>query len=171
MSDNSQTPAASGIRMRAAEIAVAVFTFTLGAIIVFDSYRLGSSWASDGPQPGYFPFYIGLIICAGSLVNLALAVIEKPQGPVLFVEWGRLKQIMMMLVPATLFVGMIPLIGIYVATPLYLAGFMIWIGRYAWWKGVAVGLGVSVFFFVMFEVWFKVPLPKGVYNLLGWTGY
>ena len=39
---------------------------------------------------------------------------------------------------------------------------MRWLGKYAWWK---IGAGVRrqrcVVFFLMFEIWFKVPLPKG----------
>jgi hypothetical protein len=171
MSEDPKPPVASGIPSRTAEISVALFTLFLGALVAFDSYRLGAGWAFDGPQPGYFPFYIGLIVCFGSLVNLALAITEKLPQPTLFVEWARLKQVMAMLMPAALFVVAIPLIGIYVAATVYLAAFMIWIGRYAWYKGVAVGLGVSVFFFLMFEVWFKVPLPRGAYNALRWIGY
>ncbi len=171
MSENPKPPGASGLSTRAAEIFIALFTLALGGVVAFDSYRLGAGWAFDGPQPGYFPFYIGLIVCCGSLVNLAGAIVEKFPQPALFVEWARLRQVMAMLAPAALFVAAIPLIGIYVSSTLYLAGFMIWLGRYAWYKGVGVGLGVSVFFFLMFEVWFKVPLPKGAYNALRLIGY
>ena len=59
--------------MRAVEVAVAVFVFAVGAVVVYDSYRLGSKWGSDGPQSGYFPFYIGLLICISSAVNLGNA--------------------------------------------------------------------------------------------------
>jgi putative tricarboxylic transport membrane protein len=37
-----------------------------------------------------------------------------------------------------------------------------------WAKTAAVALGVSVVFFLLFEVWFKVPLPKG--PLESWLG-
>ena len=39
-------------------------------VVVYDSYRLGAKWGSDGPQSGYFPFYIGLLICFSSLVTV-----------------------------------------------------------------------------------------------------
>ena len=42
---------------------------------MIDSYRLGASWGSDGPQSGYFPFYIGLLICLSSVVTLAQVLI------------------------------------------------------------------------------------------------
>ena len=64
--------------------------------------------------------------------------------------------------------GLIGWSGIYVASALYIGFFMRWLGRYPWWKVAAVSIGNSVAFFLIFEVWFKVPLPKGpLENLLG----
>jgi putative tricarboxylic transport membrane protein len=59
------------------------------------------------------------------------------------------------------YVALINWLGIYVASTLYIALFMWWLGKYSWIKYVSVSVGVSVAFFLMFEVWFKVPLPKG----------
>ena len=45
---------------------------------------------------------------------------------------------------------------------------MRWLGKYAWWKIVVVSLGTMVAFYLMFEIWFQVPLPKGpLESLLG----
>ena len=45
---------------------------------------------------------------------------------------------------------------------------MRWLGKYAWWKTAAVSVGNSVVFYLIFEVWFRIPLPKGpLENLLG----
>jgi hypothetical protein len=48
---------------------------------------------------------------------------------------------------------------------------MVWLGGYSWWKSVVVGFVINALFFLMFEVWFKVPLFKGVLNPLGFLGY
>ena len=47
---------------------------------------------------------------------------------------------------------------------------MRWLGKYAWWKLAAVSIGNSVFFFVIFEIWFKIPLPKGPLEELAGAG-
>ena len=39
------------------------------------------------------------------------------------------------------------------------------------WGSVVVGFGVNALFFVMFEVWFKVPLFKGEWHPLSFLGY
>ena len=155
-------------RQKSAEMAVAAFIFLLGAIVIYDSARLGARWGDDGPQAGYFPFYIGLILCASSAVNLALALLNRRDQDRTFVELGQLKLVLTVLIPSAIYVGLIGWTGIYVASAVYVAFFMRRLGKYPWWKVAAVSIGNSVAFFLIFEIWFKVPLPKGpVEALLG----
>ncbi len=155
-------------RQKSAEMAVAAFIFLLGAIVIYDSARLGARWGDDGPQAGYFPFYIGLILCASSAVNLALALLNRRDRDRTFVEVGQLKLVLTVLIPSAIYVGLIGWTGIYVASAVYVAFFMRRLGKYPWWKVAAVSIGNSVAFFLIFEIWFKVPLPKGpVEALLG----
>ena len=156
---------------RTLEIAVALILFLLGAIVVYDSYRLGSKWGSDGPQSGYFPFYIGLLICVASAVTLAKAMRDRSLADAPFVYRDQFRRVLTVLVPAAIYVLLVKFLGMYVASAIYIAFFMIWLGRYSWWKGVAVGVVINAIFFVLFEVWFKVPLFKGVFNPLGFLGY
>ena len=158
----------AGIRQKSAEIAVAALFFVLGSIVVFDSARLGARWAEDGPQAGYFPFYVGLIVCLSAVVNLVLALLNRKDGDRIFVEAGQLKLVLAVLVPTAIYVALVGWTGIYVASALFIAFFMRWLGKYPWWKVAAVSIGNSVAFFLIFEVWFKVPLPKGpLETLLG----
>lgn len=171
MSDKHET-AGRGISMRTAEIVVAVLVLVLGSVVVYDSLRLGAKWAEDGPEAGYFPFYIGALICIGGGVTLIRAVLGKGlKKDALFVEFEVLKPVLSVLLPAAVFVFGIQMIGIYVASALYIAVFMVWLGKYSWIRGALVGCGVSVVMFMTFEVWFKVPLFKGEFNPLSFIGY
>ncbi len=160
----------AGISVKTMEIVIALVFLGIGAMVVYDSNRLGFRWASDGPEAGYFPFYIGTFICVSSLVTLAQAVFGKKRSGV-FVEWAPLRQVFSVLVPAGFFVLGIQMIGIYVAAAAYIAVFMVWLGKYGWLKSIVLGLAVSVVMFMMFEVWFKVPLFKGEFNPLNFLGY
>src|SRR5438034_4552016 len=111
-------------RQKSAEMAVAAFIFLLGAIVIYDSARLGARWGDDGPQAGYFPFYIGLILCASSAVNLALALLNRRDRDRTFVEVGQLKLVLTVLIPSAIYVGLIGWTGIYVASAVYVAFFM-----------------------------------------------
>ena len=146
---------------KTAEIAVALIFLLTGAIVMYDSQRLGARWGFDGPQAGYFPFYIALIMSLASAVNLFFAAFGKAFKDKAFVEVGQLSLVMKVLVPASIYVGAIIWIGIYVASTIFIAFFMRWLGKYPWWKVAAVSVGTSVVFFLIFETWFKVPLPKG----------
>ena len=161
-----------GISSRAVEIAVALLTLAFGALVAYTSYLLGSTWGEYGPGAGYFPFYIGSLICVGSIVTLIQAATARhPAGKRIFVEWDALRRVFAVLVPAAIFVAGVYLVGIYVSALFYIAAFMIWIGKYPWYKGFAVGFGVTFALFLMFEVWFLVLLPKGAYNVLRFVGY
>jgi len=154
--------------VKSAEIGLALFFLVLGGIVIYDSVRLGAKWGDDGPQTGYFPFYIGLLIVLASVANLVAALAIRPEAERSFVEVGQLKLVLAVLVPTAIYVALIGWLGIYVASAVFIAFFMRWLGKYPWWKAAAVSIGNSVVFFVIFEVWFKIPLPKGpLENLLG----
>jgi hypothetical protein len=148
-------------RHKSAEIVVSALFLLAGALVMYDSVRLGASWGDDGPQPGYFPFYVGLIIVIAALVNLARGVMIRPEKNKPFVLAGQLKMVLTVLVPTALYAAAIIWIGIYAASILFIGFFMRWLGKYAWWKVAAVSVGVMVAFYFIFEIWFKVPLPKG----------
>jgi hypothetical protein len=62
-------------------------------------------------------------------------------------------------------------VGVYVASAIYISLFMIVLGKYPKPKSVMLGIAVGAFFFVLFEVWFKVPLYKGSLDPLSFLGY
>jgi len=167
----TEEKASPGVRTRAVEIAVAALTLALGLLIGYESVQLGARWGEDGPQAGYFPFYISLIVCVCSILNLIGAVRMRSSAEAsVFAEWDALRRVFAVLVPIALFIAGIYIVGIYVSTVIYIAVFMRWIGRYPWYRGFAVGFGVSFTLYMLFEVWFLVLLPKGAYNALEWVG-
>ena len=175
MAEKEQTSAkAGGIGQRTVQIVVALVLLAIGLVVVYDSRRLGASWGSDGPEAGYFPFYIGLLICISSAVTLAESLFGKTgkrEAQQIFVEWQALRQVLSVLLPALVYVLGIQLIGLYVASAIYIAGFMVWLGRYGWIRSALVGIGVAAAAFMTFEVWFQVPLYKGAFNPLSFLGY
>src|SRR5678815_3902837 len=116
MDHDKDSTTGAGISMRATELVVAALLFVAGAVVVYDSYRLGSRWGSDGPQSGYFPFYIGVLICIASVVNLGHALfIPDAQGEP-FVRWGPFKLVLTVLIPAAAYILGVKYLGLYVAS-------------------------------------------------------
>ena len=164
--------ASGGISTRTMEIVVAVILFGIGSLVVYDSNRLGSSWGGDGPEAGYFPFYIGLIICISSAVIFAQGLFGRvSRSDAVFVEPQALRQVLSVLLPAIAYIGAIQAIGLYVASAIYIAAFMIWLGKYHWIKSALLGIAIAAVAFATFEVWFQVPLYKGAFDPLSFLGY
>ena len=151
----------SGLTDNRAEAIVAIGISFIGVAMMVDGSRVGSGWAFDGPMAGYFPFRTGAIICIASLVVFLRAVSGKHRKDKIFVTWERFKLVLKVLVPAVLYVLIIQLVGIYVASAVFIAAFMRMNDRFSWLKITLINVCVSVSLFLMFEVWFLVPLPKG----------
>ncbi len=157
----------SAVSTKAVDIAVAIIFLVLGSLVIFDSVRLGFRWGPDGPEAGYFPFYIGLFMCIASVINAFRAFKGKDISETSFVSIPALKMVMQVLIPTCLYVlviggiGPIPGLGIYVSSVIFIALFMVLLGKYSWLKSITVGIGVMITFYLMFEVFLKVPLPKG----------
>ena len=150
---------------------VAAILFALGVVVVIEARRLGAGWSSDGPGAGYFPFYIGLIICVSSLGILYQALGSKARDTDTFVDRVQLVRVLSVLIPAAIYVLAVQFLGLYVASAIYIILFMIILGKYPPLKSVLVGVVVNAVFFLMFEVWFKVPLFKGSLDPLRFLGY
>lgn len=159
------------VATRTIELVVAALIFILGAVVVQGSRALGSGWTSDGPGAGYFPFFIGLILCIAALGVAFQAVLNKDNKGDVFVDRTQLKQVLAVFLPALVYVGAVQFLGLYVASAIYIALFMIILGKFSPIKSVTTALSVTVVFFLMFEVWFKVPLFKGKLDPLSFLGY
>ncbi len=131
-----------------------------GVIAIYGAWRVGISWGAEGPRAGFFPFYVGLLVVIASVVNIASVLRTQPDNK-LFAEWPQLRQVGAVVVPATIYVLVIPYIGIYVSSALMIAVFMKWFGKYSWQKLIPIAVLVPIALYFTFEKWFLVPLPKG----------
>jgi len=153
------------------DAAVAAVLFVLGVVVVVEARRLGAGWTSDGPGSGYFPFYIGVILCISALGIIAQSLLPGSRDLRVFVDREQMTRVLQVLLPATAYVLVVWGLGLYVASALYIALFMVLLGKYLVWKSVVLALAVNAVFFVMFEIWFKVPLYKGALDPLRFLGY
>ena len=144
---------------RTLEIVTAVFFLLLGSVVMWDSLRIGAGWASDGPQSGYFPFYVGLLMNIASAINLVLALRSSREIP--FVSRTELRLVLAIFIPSVVYVGVMQWLGLYVASAIFIMVFMRWQGKFGLLQSGLTGLGVAICLFGMFELWFKVPLIKG----------
>ncbi|HYV65421.1 MAG TPA: tripartite tricarboxylate transporter TctB family protein [Myxococcales bacterium] len=153
--------------MRAADIATASFLMLLGTLVLVEAIRLGFRWGPDGPQSGFFPFWLAVVVILHSAAILVQAVRKKSTEP--FATRDQLRMVLTVAWPAAAMVLLTHFIGLYVAAALYLAFYMRLVGRHSWVATVGLSLAIPLATFVVFEKWFLVPLPKG--PLEAWLGY
>ena len=160
-----------GVPTYLVEAVVAAVLLIMGAVVVYESRKLGAGWTSDGPGAGYFPFYIGLILCISGIGVLVQSVFGKGRDTGVFVDSEQLRRVLSVLLPALVYVLATVFVGIYVASAIYIALFMIVLGKYPPLKSIVIALLINAVLFFMFEVWFKVPLFKGSFDPLSFLGY
>ncbi len=160
MSKTMKHSGGAGPSHRMMEIAVASVMGLFGLIAVIGALRVGRGWGAEGPQAGFFPFYVGSIVVIASAVNIWHVLRSEVDGKP-FSEWSQLQQVAAVVVPTAVYVAIIPHLGIYVSSAFLIGAFMMWFGRYAWHLSIAIAVAVPIGIYFMFEKWFLVPLPKG----------
>lgn len=153
--------------MRAAEVITASVIGLFGALVLFDATRLGMGWGSDGPKSGFFPFWLALIMLVACLIIVAQALRQDNAKP--FVDRATVKPVLQVLWPAVAAVALMQWTGLYLASAVYMAFYMRWVGRHTWVAVVSIALALPILTFLVFEKWFLVPMPKG--PLEAWLGY
>jgi hypothetical protein len=164
----AESAPARGVTMRTMEIATSLAFAFAGAVAIWDSARLGAGWGADGPQSGYFPFWIGLLLVLASAANLVPVARAAQRGEdagggtaPMFLTWEQARTVATVFVPTTIYVAAIPFTGIYVASAVLVAWFMVRLGGFALLRAIPAGIATALVTFVVFEIWFLVALPKG----------
>ena len=153
------SPAVTNIRR--VEIVTLLLVLALAMLLAWDNRRTGMGWDATGPQAGYFPFYLSVILAGACLWGLAKEFLTRRQTSESFVTRDQLRRVLQVFVPTLLFCLAMQWLGLYVASFLLIAGFMALVGRIAVWKSLLTGFLFSVGMFLTFQIAFDVIMPKG----------
>ncbi len=146
---------------RTVEVATYVVLLALALILGFDNWRSGAGWAKDGPQSGYLPFYLCVILAGACLFGLGVAFRHRTAAATTFVTRDQLRRVMQVFVPTLVFCALMQWLGLYVASFVLIAGFMRIVGRIALWKSLLTAFVFTLIMFATFDVAFDVIMPKG----------
>ncbi len=146
---------------RTVEMLVSLLLLALAMLLGYDNWRTGIAWDSTGPQAGYFPFYLSMILAAASLYGLGAAFFSRGEALEIFVTRAQARRVMAVFLPTLLFCLVTQFLGLYVASFLLIAGFMRGLGKIALWKSLLTALAFTAAMFVTFDIAFDVIMPKG----------
>jgi putative tricarboxylic transport membrane protein len=149
------------VKSRSVDIVVLLLLLALACLLGWDSARVGRSWGDDGPQAGYFPFYLSILMGAACLYGLVRLLASPQAESDGFINRDQLSRVMKVLAPTLAFVIATDFLGLYVASFLLVTGFMWWIGKIALWKSLLTGFLFTATMFLTFEIAFNVIMPKG----------
>jgi putative tricarboxylic transport membrane protein len=152
------SPAVAG--KRPVEMATMAIVFAFAVLMAWDNHRTGTGWESTGPEAGYFPFYVSLILAGACLFGLVKEFVKRGADEP-FVRQAQFKRVMQVFVPTLLYVPLTQWLGLYVASFLLITGFMIVVGHIRAWISIATGLVFSIAMFATFDLAFDVIMPKG----------
>ena len=155
----ADSPALTTVRF--VDVTVSLLLIALAATLGFDNWRTGIAWDSTGPQAGYFPFYLSVILIGASLYGLVASFLSRKAAAETFVTRAQLRRVMQVFVPTLLFCLATQFLGLYVASFLLIAAFMRMVGRIALWKSLLTAFVFTAIMFVTFDIAFDVIMPKG----------
>jgi hypothetical protein len=143
------------------EIATSLATAAIGGVVIYGAMEHSIGWGDAGPEAGYFPFWIGLIVMAASFAVLVQTVVQKVGAGETFLTREQSLRVASFAVPVVLFVPVSLYLGLYVATAIYLLATTTLQGKFPLVKAVPIAIAAPVVMFVVFERWFQTPLLKG----------
>ena len=156
---DADSPAVTSTRV--VDVVVSLSLLALALTLGWDNWRTGAAWDSTGPQPGYFPFYLSVILGAASIYGLVAAFLSRKDSAETFVTRAQLRRVIAVFVPTLLFCFATQFLGLYVASFLLILGFMRMVGKIALWKSLLTAFVFTAAMFVTFDIAFDVIMPKG----------
>jgi hypothetical protein len=150
------------VDVKKAEFAVAVFLGIVGLTAVYQSIDLGPGWTQRGPQPGFLPFSLGMIMAAASVV-IVLQAVSKADGGTIFEQKEEIIELVRVGLPMLVAVVLVETVGFYMMVAAYAAGFIIWYGRYRWYLVIPPVILFAYGLYRALEEFFRIFMPKSMF--------
>ena len=150
--------------MRRADRITGAALLALSAAFAACALKHYSYWGENGPGSAFLPFWLGVTMALLATVLLVRALRSTDPGPDWLPERSALRRLALVLGATTALVALLPLLGMFVATVLFMLVVVRGLDRHPWPTTLAVALGIASFNYLVFTWWLKVPLPVGVFG-------
>ena len=131
----------------------------LGAFIIVEA----KGWeylGPDGPGPGFFPLWYGVVMVALSLLLVATSLARRA-GPGKAVNWSEAGRALAAWAALAACVGLLKILGFLLAFGLFTFFLVAMMYRRPLGTAAAVSAGVSLGFYLLFPLALNVALPVG----------
>lgn len=144
------------------EVVVGTGFVLLAILVIVEAVELGPGWGKAGPQPGFFPFSLALVMGVGSLVALVQALVRRDSSPFFEVR-QEVVDVTKVGIPLAVAIGSISFLGLYIVTVLYIGLFTAWYGGFRWYASFGAGLVSAAALYLGLERGFLISMPKSMW--------
>jgi hypothetical protein len=146
-----------------------VLFMILSVIIMIECARLGFGWEEmSGPQAGFVPFYLALLMLLASIFIFYLAWKEGPkEDDTFFINREGMMEAVKIAATTLLFSILIIYAGVYFAMLIYAPVFVRFVGKHNWPTVIMFTIGVTLAIYFGMEVGLKIPLPRSPMYMQG----
>ena len=143
-----------------------IFGVLFAIFMGIQSYLLGLGTLHK-PGPGFLFFWTSIALGGLALVVLIRAVVEKSPGDQgRIFGGGHFRKIISVLVAVFLYAILMERIGFILITLLFFLFLLGIIEKKKWSLTIIIGVAVTVVSYLIFEIWLKSQLPKGLLEFL-----
>jgi hypothetical protein len=146
-----------------------VLFMILSVIVMIECARLGFGWEEmSGPQAGFVPFYLALLMLLASIFIFYLAWKEGPkEDDNFFINREGMMEAVKIAVTTLLFSILIIYAGVYFAILIYAPIFVRFVGKHNWSTVIMFTIGITLAIYFGMEVGLKIPLPRSPMYMQG----
>ena len=144
--------------MKTSDIGSSFFLMALGGFTVWQSKKL-SLGVPRAPGPGFFPFCLGLLLIGVALAILVYGLKQKTESLKTEVSKGR---VILALGSIFAYSFVLEPLGYLLSTFFLMFLLSRMMVRKTWWFGPAVACLITLISYILFKVWLKVLLPRGI---------
>ena len=146
------------VTIKTVEIGAALLLLALGSLIFYESLQLGAGWSYSGPQPGFFPMLMTVLIVVGSVIVLVTAIRTRA-GETFFEVSQEVVDLFKVGAPILVSVALLRPLGIYIVSGLYLGFFMIYYGKFKWWWSLFGAIVLPTILWLLLRQAFNLSMP------------
>lgn len=141
------------------EVSAAGLISAFSAVVIYGSLQLNTGWGSTGPEAGYFPLRLGILLLVVGLLLTVQAVRQPVEG--VFATGEQLRRVLSQFIPTIVLALAAPFTGFYVGAAVFLVYMARVHGGFGYGRALLIGVGAAAVMFAVFEIWFGVPLTRG----------
>ena len=141
----------------------------IAIVVLAETFRLGFGWEEfQGPQAGFVPFYLGLLLLGCSIFLFQKAFRSpKKEDDTFFINRQGMMEAIRIFGTATLFSILMVYTGTYFSTIIFAMLFSRWLGKHSWVACIVFTIVTTLTIYFGMEVGLKIPLPKSALYMKG----